>query len=130
MYDALAGEGRAAEYPRAEAWALASWMGVTALGMPLADLLLVRDGDPVGAHWTSAVLMALGAPCALAMRETPRSARAAPASAREITRGALRDVVRVPELARLIAYGMGVFVLLRAASQTLSTRRSPLSACP
>jgi len=119
VYDALAAEQRESEYPRVEAWALAAWMGITAIGMPLADLFLVRDGDPVAAYWAAAALMALAAPCALAMREAPRAVRALPASAREITRGALRDVAQVPGLLRLIAYSMGVFVLLRAASQTL-----------
>lgn len=119
VYDALAAEKRENEYPRAEAWALASWMGITAIGMPLADLFLVRDDDPVGAYWASAMAMALAAPCALAMREAPRSVHALPATAREITRDALRDIVGVPGLSRLIAYSMGVFVLLRAASQTL-----------
>ena len=36
-------------------------------------------------------------------------------STREITVGALRDVVHVPGILRLIAYSVGVFVLLRAA---------------
>jgi len=119
VYDALAAERRESEYPRAEAWALASWMGITAIGMPLSDLFLVHDGDPVGAYWAAAALMTLAVPCALAMREAPRAVHTVPATAREITRDALRDVFRVPGLLRLIAYSMGVFVLLRAASQTI-----------
>lgn len=119
VYDALAAERREHEYPRAEAWALAAWMGITAIGMPLADVFLVHDSDPVGAYWAAAASMALAVPCAFAMREAPRAARVGNPTAREITRGALRDVLGVPGLLRLIAYGTGVFVLLRAASQTL-----------
>jgi predicted MFS family arabinose efflux permease len=92
--------------------AQAIWLFVTALGLPFADRFLVRDSDPVLAYWVTGFLMLVGAFCALAMREPPAAGRA---STREITVGAARDVVRIPGIARVIIYSVGVFILLRAA---------------
>lgn len=113
LHDALAAEGRTGEYARAEGIASAVWLVVSALGLPLSDAFLVRDGDAMLAYAVSAGTLALGALCALAMREAPRSA---PRSAGEITRGALRDVREVPGILRLVVYSIGVFVLVRAAT--------------
>jgi MFS family permease len=112
LYDSLAAEGRESEYPKAEGSAQAIWLLVTAAGLPLADRFLVRNEDPVLAYWLTGFLMLLGGLCALAMREPPVARRA---STREITVGATRDVVRIPGIARVILYSVGVFVLLRAA---------------
>jgi len=112
LYDSLATERRQSEYPRAEGAGQATWLAVTALGLPLADLLLVRDGDPVLAYWCTGALSLLGAACAFGMREPPVQRRL---STSEITVGAIRDVARVPGILRLLAYSVGVFALLRAA---------------
>lgn len=113
LHDALAAEGRSAEYARAEGVASAVWLGVSALGLPLADRFLVREGDPVLTYLVSGATLACGALCALAMSEPPRVASR---SAREITRSALRDVREVPGILRLVVYSVGVFVLVRAAT--------------
>jgi MFS family permease len=116
LYDSLAAQRRESEYPRAEGAAQTAWLVVTALGYPLADLLLVRERggieDPVLAYWFTGGACVVGALCALAMREPPVKRRL---STREITRGAVRDVISIPGILRVIAYSVGVFLLLRAA---------------
>jgi predicted MFS family arabinose efflux permease len=112
VYDSLAGEGREDEYARAEGAGQASWLAATGLGLPLTDLLLVRNGDPVLAFVATGVLALVGGGCALMMKEPPRGERQ---SALEITAGAVRDVVRIPGILRLLMYSAGVFLLLRAA---------------
>lgn len=116
LYDSLAAHHREAEYPRAEGAAQTIWLLVTALGFPLTDLFLVRTNggvqDPVLAYWFTGALSMVGLACALGMQEPPMKRRL---STREITVGALRDVVHIPGMLRLIAYSVGVFVLLRAA---------------
>ncbi|MHC4548004.1 MAG: MFS transporter [Planctomycetota bacterium] len=112
LYDSLAADRRESEYARAEGAAQASWLCVTALGLPLADRFLVVDGDPVLAYWVTGGLIAVGGLSALGLREPPLKQRL---STREITSGALRDVVRIPGIARLIVYSVGLFALLRAS---------------
>lgn len=112
LYDSLAAEGRETEYLRMEGAAQASWLVASALGLPLADLFLVHAGDPTAAVWATGALASLGILFAFAMVEPPLTHRL---SAREITLGAARDVVRVPGLLRLIVYSISVFVLLRIA---------------
>ncbi|MHC4957632.1 MAG: MFS transporter [Planctomycetota bacterium] len=112
LYDTLAAEGRQAEYPKAEGAAQAIWLVVTAIGLPLADLFLVRDGDPVLAYWITGGMSVVGAACALAMYEPPTGKRL---STREITLSALRDVAHRPQVRRIILYSIGVFILLRSA---------------
>ncbi|MFQ5843469.1 MAG: MFS transporter [Planctomycetota bacterium] len=116
LYDSLAARQRQSEYPRAEGAAQAVWLGATALGYPVADLLLVRAHagveDPVLTYWVTGGLNLVGVACALAMREPPVQRRL---STREITRGAIRDVIGIPGILRVIAYSVGVFLLLRAA---------------
>ncbi len=112
LYDSLAAEQREAEYPRAAGAAEASWLLATAIGYPLADRLLVVDGNPVLAYWISGALSLLGVVVAMLFLEPPPGERQ---SAREITVGAIRDVVTVPGVLRVIAYSVGVFALLRAS---------------
>ena len=110
LYDSLAADQRQAEYPRAEGAAQAIWLGVTAIGFPLADRLLVRDGDPVLAYWITGALSFLGAAIALRLREPPVLHRL---STRQITAGALKDVWNSRAILRLIVYSILVFALLR-----------------
>ena len=111
LYDSLAAGGRQHEYARAEGAAQSSWLLLTAIGLPLADRYLVVDRDPVLAYWVTGGIMLLGAGAAFAMREPPRRR----ATMREITVGALSDAARVPGIARVILYSIGVFALLRAS---------------
>jgi predicted MFS family arabinose efflux permease len=112
LYDSLDADGRADEYARYEGLVQSSWLAVTAVGFPLTDYFLVRGDDPTLAFAATAALASIGVVCALAMQEPPRNQRL---GVREITSGALRDVIRVPGILRLLAYSAGVFVLLRAA---------------
>lgn len=112
LYDSLAAEDRAGEYVRSEGRLQAAWLLATAVGLPLADWLLLRDGDPTLAVWATAGLCGVGMACALALREPPR---AHIASARDITRGALADVARRGALLSVVVYSVGVFVLIRVA---------------
>lgn len=112
LYDSLAAERQEAQYPRAEGAAQASWLLATVIGYPLSDRLLVVDGNPVLAYWFAGGLSLLGAGVGLLFTEPPRGERQ---SAREITVGAIRDVVTLPGVARVILYSIGVFALLRAA---------------
>jgi MFS family permease len=110
LYDSLAAEGRETEYLRMEGAAQASWLVSSAVGLPLADLFLVQGDDPTAAVWATAALASLGVLAAFAMVEPPLTHRL---SAREITRGAARDVAGIPGLLHLIIYSISVFVLLR-----------------
>ncbi len=112
LYDSLAAERREAEYPRAAGAAEASWLLATAVGYPLADRILVIDGNPELAYWISGSLSLVGAVVAALFVEPPRGERQ---SAREITVGALKDVATVPGVLRVVAYSVAVFALLRAA---------------
>lgn len=112
LYDSLAAENRQAEYARAEGRGQAVWLLVTGLGMPLTDLFLVRGDDPVLAYWFTGSLCLLGCAAAWAMVEPPVGKRL---STREITVGAVRDVVHRPAALRIVLYSIGVFILLRAA---------------
>ncbi|MAE94387.1 MAG: hypothetical protein CL910_06980 [Deltaproteobacteria bacterium] len=111
LYDRLADEGRPEDYPRIEGAGTAAWLLSTALAMPLADLFLVRGGDPTATIWFTAGAQGLAVLLALTLREPARRNR----GFREITLGAMRNVVRVPGVARWIAISVGVFVLIRAA---------------
>ncbi len=115
LHDALVAEGRAHEYARAEGAAHASWLMASAIALPLSDRFLVRDGDPVLTYWITGAALLIGVGCALAMHESSRRIRP---STREITSGALRDVVHAPGLLRLIVYSVGVFVLVRCATMS------------
>jgi predicted MFS family arabinose efflux permease len=112
LYDSLAAEDRTAEYVRSEGRLQASWLLATAVGLPLTDWLLLRDGDPTLAVWATAALCLVGVVCALALRE-PERARIG--SAREITRSALADVGRRGDVLSIVVYSVGVFVLIRIA---------------
>jgi len=112
LYDSLAAERREAEYPRAEGAAQASWLLATVVAYPLSDRLLVVNGNPVLAYWVAGSLSILGAAAGLFFREPPRGERQ---SAKEITMGAIRDVVTIPGVLRVILYSIGVFALLRGA---------------
>lgn len=111
LYDSLAAERREAEYPRIEGAAHALPLLVTAVGLPLADRFLVVDGDPVLAYWVTGGLIAVSGLSALRLVEPPVRQRL---TTREITIGAWRDVIKIPGIARLIVYSIGVFALLRA----------------
>ncbi len=112
LYDSLDADGRSNEYPRYEGLVQSSWLAVTAVGMTLTDWYLVRGDDPTLAFAATAAMSGIAMVCALAMKEPPVHRTA---GMREITVGALRDVVRIPGILRLLAYSAGVFVLLRAA---------------
>lgn len=112
LYDSLAAERRESEYPRIEGAAQALPLLVTAIGLPLADRFLVVDGDPVLAYWVTGGLIAVSGLSALRLVEPPGRRRL---STREITVGAWRDVIRIPGIARLIVYSVGLFALLRVA---------------
>ncbi len=111
LFDRLTAEGREADYARIEGAGYAAWLLSTAVAMPLADLYLVRDGDPTLTVWVTMAAQLVGLGIALGLHEPPRLR----SSSREITRGALRTVARVPGVARWIVAGVGVFVLTRAA---------------
>ncbi len=112
LYDRLAAEGREQHYPRIEGAGQAAWLISTAVGLPLADRFLLEDGDPTAAVVVTGFFQAVGVVLALMLDE-----RRGPASrsARGITTAALRNVRRVPGVARWIAISVGVFVLIRAA---------------
>ncbi|MFP8871377.1 MAG: MFS transporter, partial [Myxococcota bacterium] len=112
LYDSLDADGRSHEYPRYEGLVQSSWLAVTAIGMPLTDYFLVRGDDPTLAFAATAAMSLISVGCALAMIEPPMHKRL---GMREITTGALRDVVGIPGILRLLAYSAGVFMLLRAA---------------
>jgi MFS family permease len=112
LYDSLDADGRSNEYARYEGLVQSSWLTVTAIGMPLTDWFLVRGDDPTLAFAATATLASIAVVCALAMKEPPVHRRL---GIREITSGALQDVVRIPGILRLLAYSAGVFILLRAA---------------
>lgn len=112
LYDSLAAERREAEFPRAAGAAEASWLLATVVGYPLADRLLVVDGNPVLAYWISGSLSLLAVVVAMLFVEPPAGERQ---TAREITVGALRDVLRVRGVLRVMALSVGIFALLRAS---------------
>ncbi len=129
LYDSLDADGRASEYAHYEGLVQSSWLAVTAVGMTLTDLFLVRGDDPTLAFAATAAMSAIAVVCGLAMKEPPMKERL---GVREITAGALRDVVRIPGILRLLAYSAGVFVLLRAAiilffNPTLADKGVPVS---
>lgn len=129
LYDSLDAEGCADEYPRCEGLVQSSWLAMTAVGMPLTDWFLVRGDDPTLAFAATAGLSLIAAGCALAMVEPAAHRRL---GMREITVGALRDVVQIPGILRLLAYSAGVFILLRAAiilffNPTLAAKGIPVS---
>jgi predicted MFS family arabinose efflux permease len=112
LFDSLAAEHRETEYARAEGAGQTIWLAITAIGMPLTDRLLVADHGPEPAYWITGGLSFVGVVAALFMVEPPRQRSG---SAREITKAAIGDVVRVPGILRLIIYSIGVFLLLRIA---------------
>jgi len=112
LFDSLAVERRESEYARAEGAGVAAWLGCSAIGLPLADLFLVRGGNPVLTYWVTGFISLIACGLALAMREPPRISGA---SSFEITKGAFREVARSPGILRIIVYSVGVFLLLRAA---------------
>jgi len=112
LYDSLAAEQRESEYARAEGAGQMIWLVLTAIGMPLTDRLIVAYHGPTPAYWITGALSFVGLVSALFMIEPPREKSA---SALEITKGAIGDVVRVPGIMRLIVYSIGVFLLLRIA---------------
>jgi len=112
LYDSLAAEKRQSEYPRAEGAAQFSWLFMSALALPLTDVFLVVAEDPIRAYWVTAALGVVGFGFACFMIEPPAGRRQ---TLREITFGAARDVVRLPGVLRIIAYSVGLFLLLRAA---------------
>jgi MFS family permease len=129
LYDSLDADGRSHEYPRYEGLVQSSWLAVTAVGMPLTDYFLVRGDDPTLAFAATAAMSLISVGCALAMIEPPMHKRL---GMREITAGALRDVVEIPGILRLLAYSAGVFMLLRAAiilffNPTLSDKGVPVA---
>lgn len=115
LYDSLATEGRATEFPlrQSRLWTVTLISGT--LAFPLTDLLLVRSGDPTLAYAATGVISVIGMLCAAAVRE-PQVVR--PAAA-QIALGALRDVIDTPPLARLLLWAGAVFVLMRAANSLL-----------
>ncbi len=112
LYDSLDADGRANEYAHYEGLVQSSWLAVTAVGMTLTDWYLVRGDDPTLAFAATAVMSGIAVFCGLAMKEPPMKVRL---GVREITASAMRDVVHIPGILRLLAYSAGVFVLLRAA---------------
>jgi MFS family permease len=113
LYDSLAAESREGDYARIYGQSRAASYLALVLGLPLADLWLVRAGDPSPAYLASALLALLGAAAAAAMREPPRSVRP---STLAIARSALRAIAGDRTLVRLILYGTGVYMLYRAAN--------------
>ena len=115
LYDSLASEGRASEFPlrQSRLWTVTLISGT--LAFPLTDLLLVRGGDPTLAYAATGVISGIGMLCAAAIRE-PHLVRPA---ATQIALGALRDVIDTPQLARLLLWAGAVFVLMRAANSLL-----------
>ena len=115
LYDSLARDGRAAEYPvlQSRLWTVTLVVGT--LAFPLTDLLLVRGGDPTLAYAATGVVLVVGALCAVGLHEPPLVR----ASAVQIARGALRDVVHTPAIGRLLLWAGAVFVLMRAANSLL-----------
>lgn len=112
LYDSLAAENRETEYARAEGAGQMIWLALTAIGMPLTDRLIVAHHGPEPAYWITGALSFVGVVSAWLMVEPPRKKSE---SAREITAGAISDVVRVPGILRLMVYSIGVFLLLRIA---------------
>jgi MFS family permease len=112
LFDSFAAERREAEYPRAESLTSAVWLAATAIALPLSDLFLVRRGDPVLAYWATGICGLLSAVAAGAMIE-PAVRRSF--TAREITAGAVRDVLGTKSIRRLVLYSVGVFLLLRVS---------------
>lgn len=114
LYDSLAVDRREHEYPRAEGAAQAVWLGMSAVGFLLCDLFLYLNGstDITLAYWITGGFASAGALVALTMIEPPVKRRL---STREITFGALRNVVSIPGILRLTVYSVGVFALLRMA---------------
>jgi len=111
LHDRLAAEGREREYARIEGAGFAGWLIATSIGMPMADLFLVRGGDPSDAILVTIVAQIAAIGLGLSFREPPRSRQ----GSRQIARRAIWSVVRIPGLARWIAIGVGNFVLIRAA---------------
>lgn len=116
LFDSFEGPDRDLRYARAEGQSRGAAMVFGAAALPLVDAFLVRDGDPTDAYVATAILCATGVGAALAMVE-PRGTRRTPAW--EITRGALRDVVRVPGIASLFLYGIAVYAMMRAINMSL-----------
>lgn len=111
LHDRLAAEGREHDYARIEGAGFAGWLITTSIGMPLADLFLVRGGDPSDAILVTIAAQGVAFLLSLSFEEPERSHLAA----RQIARDAIQTVTRVPGLARWIALAVGNFVLIRAA---------------
>lgn len=110
LFDRLASEGREQDYPRIEGAAHGAWLLSTAIGLPLADWFLVRDGDPSPAIAVAIVAQFVAIALACTFWEPPNRR----AGTREITAGALSNVIHVPGVARWIALGIGSFVMIRS----------------
>ncbi len=113
LYDSLVAEGREADYARVYGRARAASYLALVLGLPAADVWLVRGGDPAPAYLATALLALVGAGAAFALREP---ARLHSRSSLALTRGALRAVAGDRVLLRLILYGAGVYMLYRSAN--------------
>jgi predicted MFS family arabinose efflux permease len=113
LYDSLYNDGRTQLYPKLEGRVRAGALVAMTLGLPLTDLWLIRDGDPVLSYYASLVITACGAAAALAMREPDRGPIQ---RASTIGRDALREVVTSRSILQIILFGTGVGLMLRAAN--------------
>lgn len=113
LFDSLRADGRSAEYARFEGRCRAAALLSTTLALPATGLWLVRGDDPVLAYWVTAGLCFGAVLAAALLLEPPREGRI---SAAEIGRGSLREVRRNPGVRRLILFGAGIFVWMRAAN--------------
>jgi MFS family permease len=113
LYDSLDADGRASDFARLYGRARGASYAALALGLPLADLLLVRGGDPSPTYLATALLALIAMFAALAMSEPAVERRH---STLAITRSALRTIRGDRGLLRVILYGAGVYMLYRAGN--------------
>lgn len=116
LYDSFGLDGRTAEYPRHEGRVGAAGLLATTLGLPATDWLLIQHDDATLAYTATAAIAALGVVAAAVMSE-PRAPSGEPGvTARNIGRGAIREVRRSAAIRGLLLYSAAVFVLMRAAN--------------
>ena len=116
LYDSLLAEGQEARYAQAEGRIRTACYLAFALTMVVSDLWLIPSGGPALTYGVTGALSLIGVAAAAALRDPPR---ATADSVRSVALGAMRDALARPRVLPILAYGSGLYVLMRAANSLL-----------
>lgn len=116
LYDSLLAEGQESRYAQAEGRIRTACFLAFAVTMVASDLWLIPSGGPALTYGVTGALSLLGVAAAAALRDPPR---ATADSARSVALGAMREALARPRVLPILAYGSGLYVLMRAANSLL-----------